>query len=145
MTVEGTNADYVTLEAGLREFRSRTATRRQRRVRANLAAILVLCDLVMAAMIALNLHGPVRIAAGLAFCIVVPGWSIVGLLRLNRVPLEIGLTMAAGSCALLVLAQLAASIGVWHLTFLQLLVCALCLPSLVWQALERRWRPGASR
>lgn len=145
MTVEGADVDHSTLETGLREFRSRAATRRRRRVRANLAAILALCDLLMAAMIALNVHGTVRVAAGLAFCIVVPGWSIVGLLRLNRVPLEIGLTVAAGSCALLVLAQLAASLHVWHLTFLQLLVCALCLPSLVWQALERRWRVGARR
>jgi hypothetical protein len=136
--------DHVAPGAGLREFRGRVATRRQRRVRANLSTILVFADLFMAALVALNVSGALRVWAGLAFCAVVPGWAIVGLLRLNDAPLEIGLSMAAGLCALLVLAQLAITLGAWHLTALQLLVCALCLPSLLWQALERRWPAGAA-
>ncbi len=135
----------LALDEGLREFRSRAFTRRQRRRRASLSTVLVFADLFMAAIVALNVRGDPRLVAGLAFCVVVPGWSIVGLLRLNRPPLEVGLSMAAGLCALIVVAQLAVTFGAWHLTALQLLVCALCLPSLLWQALERRWPPGTVR
>jgi uncharacterized membrane protein len=141
----GNEADQVALGTGLREFRSRAATRRQRRLRANLSTLLVFADLFVAAIVALNVRGDLRVVVGLAFCAVVPGWSIVGLLRLNNTPLEIGLSMAAGLCALLLLAQLAITLGVWDLTALQLLVCALCLPSLLWQALERRWPTESER
>jgi uncharacterized membrane protein len=142
---EGFDTDHLALDAGLREFRSRAATRRQRRQRASLSTLLVFADLFMAAVVALNLHGAWRVPVGLAFCVVVPGWSIVGLLRLNNTPLEVGLSMAAGLCALTVLAQLAITFNLWHLTLLQLVVCAACLPSLLWQALERRWPPEAAR
>jgi uncharacterized membrane protein len=138
----GGDTDHASFDAGLRDFRSRAALRRQRRLRAGLSTLLVFADLFVAALVALNVHGDVRVVAGLAFCAVVPGWAIVGLLRLNNAPLEVGLTMAAGLAALLVLAQLATSLGAWHLTALQLVVCGLCLPSLLWQALERRWPAG---
>jgi uncharacterized membrane protein len=138
----GGDTDSVALDASLREFRSRAGLRRQRRLRAGISTLLVFADLFVAALVALNVHGDVRVAAGLAFCAVVPGWSIVGPLRLNNAPLEVGLSMAAGLSALLVLAQLAITLGAWHLTALQLVVCGLCLPSLLWQALERRWPVG---
>jgi hypothetical protein len=115
----------------------RVATRR-RHGRANLSAALVGADVVMAVLALANVHGPVRAVYGLAFCIVVPGWSIVGLLRLDNPPLEAGLTMAASFASFVVLAQLATSLGGWHLTFLQFFVCALCLPSLLFQATDLR-------
>jgi len=120
-------------------------TQRQARARVGVSAVLLGVDLLMAAMIALNVHGPSRVLLGLAFCIVVPGWSIVGLLRLNDPPLELGLTIAASLCGLMVVAQLAASVDGWHLTFLQLLVCALCLPSLLRQSLPRRHPSGVAK
>jgi hypothetical protein len=129
----------------LRAFRERATTRRQQQVRANLSLLLVYVDLFMVAMVAAHVHGPARVLGGLTFCIVVPGWSMVGLLRLNRAPLELGLTVAAGLAALTVLGQLATTVGGWHLPFLQLLICGLCLPPLLWQALTRPRRAGSQR
>jgi len=144
MTVGG-STERSAIEERLEAFRARAQLRRQRRVRANLSTLLLFVDLFMASMVAVNLHGPVRVFGGLVFCLTVPGWSIVGPLRLNRAPLELALSMAAGLCALMVVAQLAVTLGFWHLTFFQLVVCVLCLPSLLWQSLERRWPPEASR
>ena len=76
----------------------------------------------------------VRVVVGLAFCLVVPGWSIVGLLRLHDAPLEIGLTMAAGLCVAprpRPARDHRAAPGTC--SALQLLVCALCLASLLYQ------------
>ena len=145
MTTIGGSAGRSAIEERLEAFRARAQLRRQRRVRANLSTLLLFVDLFMASMVAVNLHGPVRVFGGLLFCLTVPGWSIVGPLRRNRAPRELALSMAAGLCALMVVAQLAVTLGFWHLTFFQLVVCVLCLPSLLWQSLERRWPPEASR
>jgi hypothetical protein len=109
-------------------------------VRANLSLALVAADVLMAVLALSNVHGPGRVGFGLAFCVVVPGWSIVGLLHLDNPPLEAGLTPAASLASLVVLGQLATSLGGWHLTFLQFFLCALCLPSLLYQATDRRHR-----
>ncbi len=132
--------DHETEEADqrLRTFRSRSATRRMRLARANFSVLLVLADLAMAAMAVISLHGRARIILGLAFCLVVPGWSIVGLLRLHNLALEAALTVAASLASLVVVAQLAVTLDAWHLTGVQLVVCAVCLPSLLWQSLDRR-------
>jgi uncharacterized membrane protein len=132
-------------DARLASFRARRLTQRRRRARANLSAALVVADVVMALLVVADVHGSVRAVYGLAFCVVVPGWAIVGLLRLNDTALEAGLTMATGACALIVIAQLAATLGAWHLTALQLAICLACLPSLLWQSLERRRPPAALR
>lgn len=122
----------------LSRFRHHAATRRMRLARANLSGALVVADLAMAAMAVSPLHGPVRELYGLAFCLVVPGWAIVGLLRLHHAAVEAALTVAASVAALIVIAQLAVTFDVWHLTAVQLVVCALCLPSLLHQSLDRR-------
>jgi uncharacterized membrane protein len=134
-SIAGADAGADALDGRIQEFRSRATAWRQRRIRANLSAALVVADVAMALLVALNLQGPVRLIGGLAFCVVVPGWAIVGPMRLNSAPLEMGLAVAAGLSALMVVAQLASTLGLWHLTALQLVVCALCLPSLGWQAL----------
>jgi uncharacterized membrane protein len=110
---------------------------RARRARATFSMLLVVADVAMAGLVLLAVRGDLRMVAGLAFCLVVPGWAIVGLLRLDNPPLEAGLTMAAGLSALVIVAQLAISLGAWHVEALQVLVCALCLPSLCYQALRR--------
>jgi len=122
--------------------RARHASRAQR-ARATFSGVLVVADVAMAGLVLLAVHGDLRMVAGLAFCLVVPGWAIVGLLRLDNPPLEAGLTMAVGLSALVIVAQLAISLGAWHVEALQVLVCALCLPSLGYQALSRpRERAG---
>jgi len=143
--IDGSETEPASDDDRLRAFRARATTRRQQHLRANLSVLLVCVDLLVATMVAGHVHGPARVLGGLAFCIVVPGWSIVGLLRLNRAPLELGLSVAASLAALTVVGQLAVSFGGWHLTFLQLLICGLCLPSLLWQSLARPRRVVAAR
>lgn len=143
--IDGSDTEPAAADGRLLAFRARALSQRQQRARANLSVLVACFDLLVAAMVATNLHGPARVFGGLAFCLVVPGWSIVGLLRLNAAPLELGLTVASGLCALLVVAQLATTLGGWHPTFLQLFVCALCLPSLVWQSFARRPPPETAR
>ncbi|HEV3212694.1 MAG TPA: hypothetical protein VGZ03_04785 [Acidimicrobiales bacterium] len=144
-SIDGSDTEAVQTGGRLRAFRASATWRRQQRARANLSAVLVCFDLLVAAMVAANLHGPARVVGGLAFCVVVPGWAIVGPLRLRDPALEAGLTIASSLCALMVVAQLASTLGGWHLTFLQLFVCGLCLPSLVWQTVARRRPPDDAR
>jgi uncharacterized membrane protein len=133
-----TGEEHASGDEALRAFRARAATRRMRLARATFSEVLVVVDLAVAAMVASSLHGEFRALVGLTFCLVVPGWSIVGLLRLHNAALEAALTVAAGLAALVAIAQLAVTFDIWHLTALQLVVCAACLPSLLWQSLDRR-------
>jgi uncharacterized membrane protein len=95
-------------------------------------------DVVALGLIAGQAHGLIRQIVGVAFCLVVPGWAIVGQLRLHNVPLEAGLVVAVSLASLLVVAQLAITFNAWHLTAVDVVVCVACLPSLVWQATAAR-------
>jgi len=129
------------LDERLSEYRALAISVRQRRLRSSVAAAACVLDLVTLVLIAGEAHGLVRQLVGLAFCLVVPGWAIVGPLRLHDAALEVGLTVAASLASLMVAAQLAMTFEAWHLTAVEVVVCVACLPSLVWQAFEgRRFR-----
>lgn len=126
------------LDERLSEYRAIAVARRQRRLRSNVAAVACGLDLVTLGLVAAQVHGPFRQAVGLAFCLIVPGWAIVGLLRLHDAALEAGLAVAVSLASLLVVAQIAVTFGTWRLTAVDAAVCVACLPSLVWQTLEPR-------
>ncbi len=132
------SADTGDLDARLSEYRALAVSRRQRRFRSNVAAGACALDLVTLVLIAAQVHGPLRQLVGLAFCLIVPGWAIIGPLRLHDAALEAGLAVAASLAALLIVAQLAVSFGAWELTGVDVVVCVACLPSLAWQTMERR-------
>ena len=115
-------------------------TRRQRRLRANLSTLLVFADLFVAAIVALNVRGDLRVVVGLAFCVgragVVDRRPAAAQQRAARDRAHDG-GGAVRAPASWPSSRSPSASG--HLTALQLLVCALCLPSLLWQALERRW------
>jgi hypothetical protein len=117
-------------------------TARGRRARATISSALVVADVALLVLIVTGVHGPVRFVVGLAVALLVPGWAIIGPLRLVSTALEIGLTIAVSLSVLLVAAQLLITARLWHLTALQVAVCLLSLPSIVWQALDGRGPRG---
>ena len=103
------------------------------RARATVSMSLLVADLVVLIMTVENLHGPVRLVLGLILGLVVPGWSVVGLLRLANAALEVGLTVAVSLASCMVVAQVLLTVHAWHLVVFQEVTCVLCLPSLIWQ------------
>jgi uncharacterized membrane protein len=91
--------------------------------------VLALVDLLVLAMTIGGLHGWLRISLGLVLGLVIPGWSVVGLLRLQYAALEIGLAVAVSLALLMVTAQVLITAHAWHLVGLQVVTCVLCLPS----------------
>jgi hypothetical protein len=107
--------------------------------------ILLAADLIALAMTIGDLHGPVRLACGLALGVVIPGWSVVGLLRLENAALEVGLTVAVSLALLMLSAQVLMTAHAWHLVALQEATCLICLPSLIWQSRDHRRARESSR
>jgi hypothetical protein len=107
--------------------------------------LLVVVDLVTFAMTIANTHGPVRFVLGLILGLVIPGWSVVGLIRLRNAPLEVGLSMAASLAMLTITAQALIALNLWHPIALEEVLCALCLPSLLWQSGWHVRRVGRAR
>jgi hypothetical protein len=83
-------------------------------------------------------HGAARLVLGLAMIVVVPGWSIVGLLRLKDPALEVGLSVAVSLALYTVAAQILMALNAWHLVGLQEAVGVLCVPLLMWQVVAPR-------
>jgi uncharacterized membrane protein len=106
--------------------------------RAKVSAFLILIDLAALALTVLRVHGSARFVVGLAFGLLIPGWSIIGWLRLNNAALEFALTVGTSLGLLTVVAQILVTAHEWHLFALQVAVCVICLPLLIGQALGLR-------
>jgi uncharacterized membrane protein len=104
----------------------------RRRVAAS--AALAAVDLVTLVVLVGAVHGPVRFIFGLAFVVVVPGWSLVGLVGLANAPLEFALSVAVSLASLMLGAQVMMAMGLWHPVAFAELVGVACLPSLFWQS-----------
>jgi uncharacterized membrane protein len=107
-----------------------------RSARAVVSLTLLLVDLLALDVTRSNLHGPVRLGLGLILGAVVPGWSVVGLLKLGNAALEVGLTVAVSLALLTVTAQVLLTVHAWHLLGLEEVICLICAPSLVWQSCD---------
>jgi uncharacterized membrane protein len=108
---------------------------RSDRTRALYSAILLVVDLAVFVLALAGVDGSVRFTLGLAFAMLVPGWTVVGLMRLNRPALEVGLSIALSLSLLMIAAQFLLTVHAWHLVVLEEVSCAICLPSLNWQML----------
>ncbi|MFI5036193.1 MAG: hypothetical protein ACHQFZ_08330 [Acidimicrobiales bacterium] len=115
-------------------------TRQEQRVRAGLSGLLLGADLSNIALTMANVHGPARFVLGLALGLLVPGWSLIGLLKLGDVALEVSLAIATSLALLLIGAQVLVALGAWHLGGFEIGVCLACLPSLAWQS----WPPATT-
>jgi hypothetical protein len=83
-------------------------------------------------------HGVTRLVLGLAMILVIPGWSVIGLLRLKDPALEIGLSVAVSLAFYTVAAQILMALDAWHLVGLEEAVGVLCVPLLMWQVVAPR-------
>jgi uncharacterized membrane protein len=108
----------------------------RRSSRAVVSLTLLLVDVLTLAFTLANLHGPVRLGLGLILGAVIPGWSVVGLLKLGQAALEVGLTVGVSLALLTVTAQVLLAVHVWHLLVLQEVTCLICIPPLVWQSFD---------
>lgn len=102
--------------------------------RAVASMLLLGMDVILLALTTMDVRGPVRFVLGLVLGLVIPGWSIIGLLRIRNVPLEASLTVAVSLSILIVTAQLMMTFRLWHPVALEELFCLACVPSLFAQA-----------
>jgi len=107
-------------------------------IRAYVSQFLIVLDIVVFIMAMADVHGPVRLFLGLIFGIIVPGWSIVGFLRLESAALEFGLTIAVSLSLLMIAAQVLITLSLWHLVAFEEITCAGCLPFLWLQSRQQR-------
>jgi hypothetical protein len=113
--------------------------------RSYVSRALAVVDVVTLVMAMANVHGPARFFVGLIFGVVIPGWSVVGLLKLKNAALEIGLTLATSLSLIMILAQIMITVHLWHPILLQEILCLLCFPSLWWQSTTVHRRFGRAK
>jgi len=102
--------------------------------RALLSRFLALVDVAVFIMTVSGIHGPMRLVLGLVLGLVIPGWCVVGLLKLDNAPLEFGLTLAVSMSLLMIIAQIMETINLWHPIALEVVTCVICLPLLIFLA-----------
>ncbi len=127
------------LPAGFRrrpELGTVSGGRRGVPARSVVSMVVLLADIVMLYASVTNVHGPARVVLGIVLVGVIPGWSIVGLVRLEIPALEIGLTVAVSLAVCMLSAQVLLTLHAWHLVALQETLCLICLPLLAWQSLD---------
>jgi uncharacterized membrane protein len=121
--------------ADLLRVRSDAARRRRHRnTRSMASTVLVLVDLTALGATVADNHGPVRFIFGIILGLVVPGWSIVGLLKLGNAALEFSLSVGVSLALMMVTAQILITLNAWHLSGLEIATCLACLPSLLLQS-----------
>ena len=106
--------------------------------RRTLSMALVAVDVAVFVLAFTHVHGPARLFLGLVLGIFIPGWSVVGPLKLGHAALEASLAVAMSFVLLMLSAQVLMTVHQWHLQGFEEVVCALCLPSLLWQSRRRK-------
>lgn len=101
--------------------------------RSRLSALLLFVDIVNLVLTFTGVDGPVRFITGLILGLVIPGWAIVGVLRIEDVPLLVGLTLAVSLAVLLIIAQIFLSIHFWHPVAMEEVISVLSAGLLLWQ------------
>jgi uncharacterized membrane protein len=118
---------------------------REHRIRARVSRALLAVDLVNLGLTMAGNHGPARFVFGLVLVLAVPGWAVIGHLRLGNAALELSLTTAVSLSLLMVAAQALITLHSWHLVALEVVVCLACLPSLFWLSYGTRRSESYSR
>jgi uncharacterized membrane protein len=88
-------------------------------------------------------HGLLRLILGFVLSAAIPGWSVVGPLKLRNVAVELSLTIAVSLCLIMIAAQIMVTAHSWHPIALEEITCVACIPSLLWQSSDRiktTWR-----
>jgi hypothetical protein len=103
-------------------------------IRRRFTQFLVCVDIANLIMAFANTHGPEKFFLGLLFGVFVPGWSIIGYLRLKNAALEIGLSVATSLALIMVSAQIMITLNLWHLVAFEELLAIVCLLPLLPQS-----------
>ena len=109
-------------------------------VRLRVSIALVAVSLAIVALGLAQVHGPVRFVVGLAFGLLVPGWAVVGWMRLAQPALELGMTLAASVTILMLSAQVLITVHLWYLMGFGEVLGLVCAASLALQARQHRRR-----
>jgi hypothetical protein len=110
--------------------------------RVRVSRLFVYVTVLNAFWVLIGVTGPPRYLCGLVLGVAIPGWAIVGRLKLHYAALEIGLSIATSLAILIVSAQVLITIHFWHLTIFDLVLSVAVLPSLLYQSgwpLSYRW------
>jgi uncharacterized membrane protein len=108
--------------------------RRFQKRRSMISRALLVVDVAALVLTLASVDGLARMVTGLILVLIIPGWSIVGLLRLDNGPLEAALTVAVSLAVLTLAAQLLMTIHFWHLHTFQAIVCVVCAWPLAYQS-----------
>ncbi len=103
-----------------------------------LSRTLLAVDVLSLILALAHVHGPARFVAGLVFVTLVPGWALVGLVKLDDAALQISLSVATSLALLIILAQAMTALDIWRPFALEVVVGLACVPSLAWQARGER-------
>jgi hypothetical protein len=137
----------VTPDEPRSDFGRLTTSTQRRDVTGRMAisGLLLAIDIAVLVMTLEHVRGPARFCGGLVLGLVLPGWSIIGLLHLRRIPLEFGLTIATSLALFTVVAQLLITFHSWELTTVEVVACAVCAPSLAWQVVRTFTQAGGAK
>ncbi len=106
-----------------------------------ISLFLSLCDLVLMVLTMTSAHGPLRFALGLVLGLIIPGWCIIGWMRLVEPFLEASMTIGVSLALIMLSAQLMLTWHWWHLGGFEIILCAICLPILLAQSWRMKlWR-----
>jgi uncharacterized membrane protein len=107
-------------------------------LRRRFTQFLVDVDVAVLVMAFSNTLGPVRFFLGLILGVFVPGWSIIGYLKLKNAGLEISLSIATSLALVMVCAQIMITSHLWHLVAFEEILSIACLIPLLHQS-TRAW------
>ena len=109
-------------------------SRGDRPARRTLTALLLVIDAMVLVLTIFQVHGTLRYTVALIFGLTVPGWSVVGFLKIKDVALLVSLTFAASLAGELVLGEIMLARW-WHLQLFEMMLCAVC-GYLLWRQLN---------
>lgn len=109
------------------------------RWRRSVSLLFALFDLILLVLTMADVHGPLRFALGLVLGLAIPGWCIVGWLKLTEPFLEASITVGVSLALIMLSAQLMLTMHWWHLAGFEMILCAICLPILLGQVWRQRY------
>jgi uncharacterized membrane protein len=104
---------------------SEVMPRPEQQVRRLITAIVLAVDVVALLLAVMQAHGSLRFVVSLAFGLLVPGWSVVGFLRIKDVALLVSLTIAVSLAIELIVGEIMLGRW-WHLQLAEMGLAAAC-------------------
>jgi hypothetical protein len=119
-------------------------SRLDRRARKVMTEALLLVDVTSLGLVVFQVHGPFRFVVTMIFSLTVPGWSVVGFLKIRDVAWIVSLCVATSLALEMVLGEILLAWW-WHLQIFEMLLAGACAAMLVWQLRRDRRAMDASR